>query len=135
LFAAPGSLRRFGEHEDFGEALGPFRRRCVRWRSACNRGRWREHDCQNPHCPGTSRHYSCSAGADPAVDGRRFRGDDRGRRAGEEDRMNLRRLKAVTKKELLHIVRDVRSLMLALLLPLIMLLLFGYALTLDVDRI
>jgi ABC-2 type transport system permease protein len=49
--------------------------------------------------------------------------------------MNLRRLKAVTKKELLHIVRDVRSLMLALLLPLIMLLLFGYALTLDVDRI
>ncbi len=49
--------------------------------------------------------------------------------------MNFRRLKAVTKKELLHIVRDVRSLMLALLLPLIMLLLFGYALTLDVDRI
>jgi len=36
--------------------------------------------------------------------------------------MSLRRLKAVTKKELLHIVRDVRSLMLALLLPLIMLL-------------
>ena len=49
--------------------------------------------------------------------------------------MNLRRLKAVTKKELLHIVRDVRSLILALALPLVMLLLFGYALTLDVDRI
>jgi ABC-2 type transport system permease protein len=49
--------------------------------------------------------------------------------------LNLRRLKAVTKKELLHIVRDVRSLMLALALPLTMLLLFGYALTLDVDRI
>ena len=49
--------------------------------------------------------------------------------------MSFRRLKAVTKKELLHIVRDVRSLYLALALPLVMLLLFGYALTLDVDRI
>lgn len=49
--------------------------------------------------------------------------------------MSFRRLKAVTKKELLHIVRDVRSLYLALALPLVMLLLFGYALTLDVDQI
>jgi ABC-2 type transport system permease protein len=49
--------------------------------------------------------------------------------------MSLRRLKTVTRKELLHIVRDVRSLTLALALPLVMLLLFGYALTLDVDRI
>jgi ABC-2 type transport system permease protein len=49
--------------------------------------------------------------------------------------MNFRRLKAVTKKELLHIVRDARSLYLALALPLVMLLLFGYALTLDVDHI
>jgi ABC-2 type transport system permease protein len=49
--------------------------------------------------------------------------------------MNLRRLKTVAKKELLHIVRDARSLTLALALPLVMLLLFGYALTLDVDRI
>ncbi len=49
--------------------------------------------------------------------------------------MNYRRLKAVAKKELLHIVRDIRSLYLALALPLVMLLLFGFALTLDVDRI
>jgi ABC-2 type transport system permease protein len=49
--------------------------------------------------------------------------------------MNFRRLKAIAKKELLHIVRDVRSLYLALALPLVMLLLFGFALTLDVDRI
>ncbi|HYL38824.1 MAG TPA: ABC transporter permease [Bryobacteraceae bacterium] len=49
--------------------------------------------------------------------------------------MSFRRLKAVTKKELLHIVRDIRSLYLALALPLVMLLLFGFALTLDVDRI
>jgi ABC-2 type transport system permease protein len=49
--------------------------------------------------------------------------------------VSFRRLKTVTKKELLHILRDVRSLILALALPLVMLLLFGYALTLDVDRI
>lgn len=49
--------------------------------------------------------------------------------------MNLRRLKAVTRKEFLHIVRDWRSLVLTLVMPLMMLTLFGYALTLDVDRI
>ena len=49
--------------------------------------------------------------------------------------MNLRRTKAVAKKEFLHILRDPRSLLLALAMPLLMLLLFGYGLTLDVDRI
>src|SRR5437867_6847799 len=49
--------------------------------------------------------------------------------------MNLRRMRAVARKEFLHILRDPRSLAMALGLPLIMLLLFGYALTLDVDRI
>ncbi len=49
--------------------------------------------------------------------------------------MNLRRTRAVARKEFLHILRDPRSLILALALPLFMLLLFGYALTLDVDRI
>jgi ABC-2 type transport system permease protein len=49
--------------------------------------------------------------------------------------MSLRRTWAVTRKEFLHIVRDVRSLVMALALPLFMLLLFGYALTLDIDRI
>jgi ABC-2 type transport system permease protein len=49
--------------------------------------------------------------------------------------MNLRRTKAVARKEFLHISRDVRSLVMALLLPLLMMLLFGYGLTLDVDRI
>ena len=49
--------------------------------------------------------------------------------------MNFRRLKAVARKEFLHIIRDWRSLALALAIPMNMLLLFGYALTLDVDRI
>ena len=49
--------------------------------------------------------------------------------------MNFRRTRAMARKEMLHIVRDVRSLLAALGLPLLMLLLFGYALSLDVDRI
>ena len=49
--------------------------------------------------------------------------------------MSPRRAWAVARKELLHIVRDLRSLSMALTLPLIMILLFGYALSLDVDRI
>jgi ABC-2 type transport system permease protein len=49
--------------------------------------------------------------------------------------MNLRRLRAIAKKEFLHILRDPRSMLMALALPLLMLLLFGFALTLDVDRI
>ena len=49
--------------------------------------------------------------------------------------MNFRRTRAVARKEFLHILRDARSLVMALALPLLMILLFGYALTLDVDRI
>jgi ABC-2 type transport system permease protein len=49
--------------------------------------------------------------------------------------MNFRRTRAMARKEILHIVRDFRSLLAALALPLMMLLLFGYALSLDVDRI
>ena len=49
--------------------------------------------------------------------------------------MKFRRLRAIFQKELLHIVRDWRSLTMALALPMLLLLLFGYALTLDVDRI
>ncbi len=49
--------------------------------------------------------------------------------------MNRRRLAAVARKEYLHILRDPRSLGMALAVPLLLLLLFGYALTLDVDRI
>jgi ABC-2 type transport system permease protein len=49
--------------------------------------------------------------------------------------MNFIRWRAVARKEFLHILRDPRSLIIALALPLLMLLMFGWALTLDVDRI
>ncbi len=49
--------------------------------------------------------------------------------------MTLRRTRAMARKEFLHILRDPRSLILALAMPLLMIVLFGYALTLDVDRI
>ena len=49
--------------------------------------------------------------------------------------MTWRRVRAVARKEFIHILRDTRSLLLALLLPFVMLLAFGWALSLDVDRI
>jgi ABC-2 type transport system permease protein len=49
--------------------------------------------------------------------------------------MNLRRTRAIARKEFLHILRDPRSLIMALALPMLLLLLFSYALSLDVDRI
>ncbi len=49
--------------------------------------------------------------------------------------MNLRRVLAVARKEFLHVLRDPRSLGMAIAIPMLMLLLFGYALTLDVDNV
>jgi ABC-2 type transport system permease protein len=49
--------------------------------------------------------------------------------------MSFRRTKAIARKEMLHILRDGRSLFAALMQPLVMLLIFGWALSLDVDRI
>src|ERR1700742_2886782 len=49
--------------------------------------------------------------------------------------MSYRRLRAVFNKELRHITRDPLSLGMALAVPVMMLLLFGWALSLDVDRI
>ena len=49
--------------------------------------------------------------------------------------MSVRRLRAIFIKELHHITRDARSLGMALAVPIMMLVLFGFALSLDVDRI
>jgi len=49
--------------------------------------------------------------------------------------MNSRRLAAVARKETLHLLRDWRSLTLALAIPLLLILLYGYALTLDLRNV
>jgi ABC-2 type transport system permease protein len=49
--------------------------------------------------------------------------------------MRLRRLKAVASKEFLHVLRDPRSMLMGIGIPMLLLFLFGYALTLDVDRV
>ncbi len=50
-------------------------------------------------------------------------------------RFSRTRLLAVARKELLQLRRDVRSLILAFVLPILLLILFGYAITWDVDEI
>lgn len=49
--------------------------------------------------------------------------------------MKLLRIWAIARKELIHIIRDPRSLGMAIAIPALMLVLFGYALTLDVDNV
>jgi ABC-2 type transport system permease protein len=49
--------------------------------------------------------------------------------------MNPRRVFSVARKETLHILRDPRSLGMAIAIPMLLLMLFGYALTLDVDNV
>ncbi|MDD2599930.1 MAG: ABC transporter permease [Kiritimatiellae bacterium] len=49
--------------------------------------------------------------------------------------MKLYRVWAVARKEFIHIMRDPRSLGMAIVIPMLLLVLFGYALTLDVDNV
>ncbi len=49
--------------------------------------------------------------------------------------MKRRRLFAIVRKEFYHLIRDYRSLYLAFAMPLILIILFGYALSLDVNNI
>jgi ABC-2 type transport system permease protein len=49
--------------------------------------------------------------------------------------MNLKRVRAITKKEFIQIVRDYRSLGLAIFNPILLLCLFGFALSLDVNNV
>lgn len=49
--------------------------------------------------------------------------------------MNLRKIKAIARKEYFHLIRDFRSLYLAFFIPLFLIFMFGYALSLDVDNV
>jgi ABC-2 type transport system permease protein len=49
--------------------------------------------------------------------------------------VRLRRIKALARKEFIQIIRDPRSMSMAVLIPVLLLVLFGYALTLDVDNV
>jgi len=49
--------------------------------------------------------------------------------------MKSQRLRAIARKEFIHVFRDPRSLGMAIAMPMLLLILFGYALTLDVDRV
>ncbi len=49
--------------------------------------------------------------------------------------MNVSRVIAIAKKEFIHIFRDPRSLGMAIAIPMLLLILFGYALTVDVDNV
>lgn len=49
--------------------------------------------------------------------------------------MNIKRILAIAKKEFIQIRRDPRSLTLALVIPVILLIIFGFGLSLDIDRV
>jgi len=49
--------------------------------------------------------------------------------------MKLPRVRAVARKEFLHVIRDPLSLGMGIAIPMIMMFLFGYALSLDVDKV
>jgi len=49
--------------------------------------------------------------------------------------LNIIHIKAIAKKEFYHLIRDFRSLFLAFIIPILLILIFGYALSLDVDNV
>jgi ABC-2 type transport system permease protein len=53
----------------------------------------------------------------------------------EERLLNFLRIKALVRKEFYHLIRDYRSLYMAFAIPFLLVILFGYALSLDVDNV
>jgi ABC-2 type transport system permease protein len=51
------------------------------------------------------------------------------------NRISLRRLLALTRKEFIHLIRDWRSLALSIAIPVLLIALFGYALTMDLSDV
>ena len=49
--------------------------------------------------------------------------------------MSFRRLRAVARKEFIHVFRDWRSLALAVAIPALLILIFGYALDMDLNKV
>jgi len=49
--------------------------------------------------------------------------------------MSFKRVLAISNKEFIQIRRDPRSLGLAIVIPVLLLLIFGYGLSLDIDRV
>src|SRR3990172_9017892 len=47
----------------------------------------------------------------------------------------MKMIKAIARKEFIHVIRDPRTLVIILILPLFQLLMFGYALSFDIDNI
>ena len=49
--------------------------------------------------------------------------------------MSIHRIAAIIRKEFIHILRDSRSLGMAIAMPILLIFLFGSSLSLDVDRV
>ncbi len=47
----------------------------------------------------------------------------------------VRKIKAISLKEMVHILRDIRSLILSIVLPVFLLIIFGYAIRMDIENI
>ncbi|MEO0269086.1 MAG: ABC transporter permease [candidate division WOR-3 bacterium] len=48
---------------------------------------------------------------------------------------SLRKIKSIAYKEILHIIRDIRTLILSLIIPVFLLIIFGYAIRLDIQNV
>lgn len=53
----------------------------------------------------------------------------------ENIRNSLRKIKSITHKETLHIIRDIRTLILSMVIPVFLIIIFGYAIKLDIQNV